>query len=161
MLSVLAALWALRAPPAVYGLHPANTPSAAASVLSSPSAPEHYDAGIVDYAFAGNGVWLVVDNTLLHTTDEGRRWTPQIPITSRREVALAFVDSNHGWIVSDGYIQATTDGGQHWVRRYPAPGYLGSLSFISIQQGWVVLDRKLLATHDGGQTWQLVASNYP
>jgi photosystem II stability/assembly factor-like uncharacterized protein len=149
---------------------PAPTVSPARRVPATPSAPaaqalpsETPDTHITAYAFAGNDIWVAVHNTLLHTTDEGQHWVPQIALNvgSMWEVPLVFVDARHGWIVTDGYVQATTDGGQHWVKQYPVAAYSVSLSFVSIRQGWIVLDRKLLATSDGGQTWRLVVSNYP
>ena len=63
--------------------------------------------------------WIVGEGgTILHTTDAGANWVPQVAGTSNILNAVDFLDENNGWAVGEsGTIIHTNDGGATWQRQ--------------------------------------------
>ena len=106
--------------------------------------------------------------TILHTSDGGRTWVPQLggdPQSQEPEINhLSFLDRTHGWAVQAGdpaKLLRTVDG-ENWELAGALPKGWGLLGyqFVSPSAG-VVLDGNNNVSHifrtlDGGRTWKEV-----
>jgi photosystem II stability/assembly factor-like uncharacterized protein len=107
---------------------------------------------------------------ILHTTDGGISWTPQVSPTDDALLAVNFVDANIGTAVGAyGTILRTIDGGATWTRQDFNPGWAFSAVFFKdANTGWAVgsawhdpysVEALLLRTQDGGTTWTIQSSD--
>lgn len=124
------------------------------------------DIHIEDVYFANDQVgWISGKGTggfLLHTTDGGQHWEPQLgdPHSDDAEIwGLHFLDATHGWAVQGGALIRTTDG-RTWQTIGPfAPNNpLAGYRFISVKDGFEIAGyytgSSVFATHDGGRSWK-------
>jgi photosystem II stability/assembly factor-like uncharacterized protein len=103
---------------------------------------------------------------ILHTTDGGATWTPQITETAYPLNGIVFVDASNGWAVGGyqdweymyGSIVHTTDGGATWMTQIDEGGYgphfvFCGVAFVDANNGWALHRGGILQTTDGGRTW--------
>jgi photosystem II stability/assembly factor-like uncharacterized protein len=131
--------------------------------------------------------WVLQQNHLYWTKDNGHDWTDITPIDAEHLDAVYFLDESHGWAVfsrtggadapqASINIASTTNGGEAWQistfasEILPKPETIGgvaSLSFVDPRHGWLVLHLvsssnfsfgALLKTEDGGTTWVAMPS---
>jgi hypothetical protein len=78
--------------------------------------------------------------TILHTTDGGATWVPQISGITDTLLAVDFTDANNGTAVGQlGVILKTTDGGQTWTRQESGTNQdLYNLAFTAPDTGTVI-----------------------
>jgi len=97
---------------------------------------------------------------IIHTTDGGESWTPQVSNVTVPLHSVDFVDSLNGWAVglvvnNEGTILHTTDGGVNWV--WQGNGQrtaMYDIEFLDLQTGIAVGGESLiLRTTDEGETW--------
>jgi photosystem II stability/assembly factor-like uncharacterized protein len=136
-----------------------STPSPPSSRQLPPeSHPETADLHGVFFVNEQEG-WVVGANaTILHTTDGGATWLPQVSNGLTDITAVQFLDnSRQGWAVGDqGVILHTTNGGETWDRQTSATeAFLQALQILPDgRQGWVVGGSgTILYTTDGGASW--------
>ena len=98
--------------------------------------------------------------TIIHTSDGGARWSPQLSGTTNGLSSVTFVDASHGWAVGNyGTILRTSDAGKHWVRqRSGTTNPLSCVTFIDASHGWAVGSYAVLRTIDGGNHWTRLPS---
>lgn len=93
--------------------------------------------------------------TILHTTDGGKTWTPQLggdPQAQGPDITrLFFLDRFHGWAQAYGHLYRTTDG-QNWQE--VGNDVRGHVFFISPFRGFSGYGDKIYDTSDGGVTWK-------
>jgi photosystem II stability/assembly factor-like uncharacterized protein len=104
--------------------------------------------------------WAVGDaGAILHTTDGGNNWHPQVSGTLKHLRGVHFTDANNGWAVGvSGTLLYTEDGGNTWnVRDLGITQHLVSVVFVDPDTGWIaggdVGTGLILHTTDGGDTW--------
>ena len=133
-----------------------------------PSVQPGYLTGI-QFVSAARG-WAVGQDTILATTDGGRRWRVQrsgrLGLTS-----VDFVSDEVGWAVGTGTLLATSDGGAHWAALSEPCLPIRSVHFISPDAGFAVAGGRniggfgpetpevagvVLASSDGGRSWQVL-----
>ncbi len=133
---------------------------------------------------APNVGWVLQQNSLYLTRNNGQDWEEITPSASRQRIEdVFFVNSSSGWAVTlepnstgrtDTAIQiaSTSDAGRNWTfTRVNTPGTTDlrnyastrSIFFLDSLHGWIVLRLQsssnfslgiLLATDDGGLTWR-------
>jgi hypothetical protein len=94
--------------------------------------------------------------TILHSSDGGAGWSPQVSRTTAELMAVQFVDANTGWIAGlMGTYLMTTDGGETWDAPVTGIGdALNALSFFDARNGWLGGNFGVTYhTTDGGVTW--------
>lgn len=117
--------------------------------------------------------------TIVRTTDGGRRWTVVGPMPRGRWCSLQFVSPETGWCAVVGaasgsamvILYRTVDGGQHWEVVSRTAGFSSStppgklpypgdknIEFTSRSVGWTLFNTPggtapLFQTRDGGRTW--------
>lgn len=158
---------------------PANSHAAATTSTSAPPpTPEKFTN---EQLITGTNGWVLSDNALSLTSDDGQNWTditpPGVPASAIRGVY--FMDAQHGWAVSASTdnqaqleISTTNDAGSSWSTSplgNPQPVFTDSASlpayidFSDAQDGWVVAmiatsanfsTGILFHTSDAGSTWQ-------
>ena len=111
-------------------------------------------------------LWLVGSNSILHSSDSGKSWKPQVERNNLREstnfntgVALGngialVVGAGTG---TGGVIYRTIDHGLHWdlVGHSPESHWLTDIYFWDIANGCAVgASALLLCTKDSGNTWE-------
>ncbi|HEY7480124.1 MAG TPA: YCF48-related protein [Gemmatimonadales bacterium] len=136
--------------------------------------PANYaaDLELKDVFFVSTEVGWVsgAGGTILHTSDGGKTWTPQLggeagaadPAIHR----LRFYDEWHGWAVQGSKLLRTTDG-QSWEEVGATPvamGDWGDYAFLSPTLGFALGSPSnpshpdhIYRTRDGGRTWEPVA----
>jgi photosystem II stability/assembly factor-like uncharacterized protein len=111
---------------------------------------------------------------ILHSTNEGVEWNPQLICTYEWFNSVYFLDKNHGWAVGGGIdtnafldkgiIYATTNGGMNWkVQDSGTRSTLFDVYFVDENHGWAVGNGKeysIIKTTNGGANWQPVDSSY-
>ena len=108
--------------------------------------------------------WIVgATGTILHTTDAGGTWTPQVSLSTGFTLnAVAFATTATGVVVgSAGRILRTTNAGSTWS---PVLGVdtdnlkgLNDVFFQDENRGWIVGNAGLiLRTNNGGASWTRV-----
>ena len=121
--------------------------------------------------------WVVGKNsTILHTTDAGNTWLPQVsPIDSSWFHEVVFTDANSGYIIGrrpvtsffggTGYLLSTKDAGLNWaVNHKMDTHYFEDMSFISPDTGWMTgalwsitePNGLIMRTVNGGQSWATI-----
>jgi len=96
--------------------------------------------------------------TILHTSDGGTTWSPQVSGTTFTLSGICFVDTKNGWAVGNkGTIVHTRDGGESWEKQESPIDYFHmDVAFVSPQKGFIASERThILATTDGGKTWEV------
>jgi photosystem II stability/assembly factor-like uncharacterized protein len=143
-----------------------------ASARHSPPA----DACLCDVAFIDpQHGWAVGDHgVILHTTDGGKRWSPQDSGVTCSLNSVCFVDANIGWAAggmawpylhdTSGVVLATRDGGATWQRMPVLLPALHKIRFVTDRQGWAIgcsspmYPSGVFLTRDGGRSWQPASS---
>lgn len=101
--------------------------------------------------------WAAGDGgIILHTSDGGSNWMPQISPTRETLGSMVFVDTSNGWICGQsGTILHTRDGGLSWEEQsYPGNTVVTSISFADASNGWACgSSGAILHTADGGAHW--------
>lgn len=121
------------------------------------SAAQGYFHGLY-FADQNNG-WAVGDSgRVLHTSDGGNTWSPQVSGTLAALKCVNFVNASRGWIgAGNNSIGSTTNGGVSWNWQHPTGEprrMFMAISFINEQAGWIVDNYAgILHTDDGGITW--------
>ena len=127
--------------------------------------PQGNELSAVDFIDANTGWAVGSTGTILHTTDGGTTWTPQVSNTSWDIDAVDFTDANNGWAAGYfdpeltqaglGFILHTSDGGLTW--QFQAPGTtnpIWGIHFTDANTGWAVgRSGTIVHTSDGGATW--------
>ena len=111
-------------------------------------------------------VWVLGEDTILSSSDEGATWQQQFSWIEPRPQGEAylfsgwFFPSGRGWVVGQeidkGIILGTHDFGRHWNRLFESAEslYLESAYFSDEKNGCAVgLSDHLFCTQDGGITW--------
>jgi photosystem II stability/assembly factor-like uncharacterized protein len=136
-----------------------------------PASGSTYQVATVDFVSASEG-WVAVvfesgDFMVLHTSDGGRTWDPQLSgPTHDHAVFLKFFDDGGGVFALVGarpLLEVTADGGKTWTSRpaVKASTFAISYSFIDSQYGWMLVKDsndgaapvRLFRTVDGGLSW--------
>ena len=114
---------------------------------------EFFTVHFIDASFG----WVAGDEGIvLHTTNGGTLWTPQVSGTTVELSSVRFVDAINGWMVGNGgTILHTSNAGIDWL---PQPSgttvWLTSVHFVDATTGWAVGDLgTILHTDNGGSTW--------
>ena len=128
--------------------------------------------------------WILQQNHLYWTQDNGQDWTNITPGGSQQQIEGAFfLNTTAGWALingvgSDAFIQvaSTTNSGHSWqikaigadvLQQVPNYAGAGPLFFVDTQHGWLVLHQvsssnfsvgALLKTDNGGVAWTLLPS---
>ena len=103
--------------------------------------------------------------TILHTSNGGDTWEPQVSGTQVKLQRVSFPDAESGWVVGTfGTILHTSNGGDTWERQVADKTFdlnLAGVSFLNQTVGWAVTERgnTLLSTVDGGRSWSLARLN--
>jgi photosystem II stability/assembly factor-like uncharacterized protein len=163
-LALMAASFVTIAVGALAFLHPNLT-----ALPSPPPVHVPFHVAAVDFVSPDTG-WVVAnletgDYTLLHTTDGGVTWTPQLSApTGGNQQYVKFFDSMAGVFALVGtrpVLNRTSDGGRTWTS-IPALGKHSTVlswSFIDSDHGWMLADPatgsppRLYRTDDRGWTW--------
>jgi photosystem II stability/assembly factor-like uncharacterized protein len=125
-------------------------------------------------SFVGDSIGWIVDNNsgILHTTDGGATWQPQVSGTTWAITAVQFLDANEGWAVSTNMeVLHTTDGGTTWTSKTlntldygggTVPVY-NNIFFRTRSKGWIATNvmatnvastaAPVVATSDVGISW--------
>jgi hypothetical protein len=109
--------------------------------------------------FGGAQGWIAgYGGVILHSSNGGQTWAPQLTFTSVPLESVYFVDENHGWAAGwFGRILRTNDGGRTW-QRVTVPGVwqtLSSVYFRDARNGWIVgMFGVILRTRDAGASWE-------
>jgi photosystem II stability/assembly factor-like uncharacterized protein len=157
--------------------HRAVAKPAAASKTAQPKfkaiwEPVNYkeDLNLTDVFFANDQTgWVTGEHgTILHTTDGGETWTPQLggdPQSAEPPIHdLRFVDATHGWAVQgSGHgnkLLRTTDG-ENWEEAGTLGGnygYWSDYTFASATVGFQIRQQPddMAQTLDAGKTWKPV-----
>lgn len=157
--------------------HPrAATPSGAAQlgprvkgIWEPVGFPEDLDLRDVYFVTPEEGWAAGAAGTILHTTDAGATWTPQLggdPHSTEKSIAdLRFIDRVHGWAVQDNGFQSaqrllrTTDG-QTWeqigVLDHSSQYNYSDYRFTSPNNGVFLVGEFIYQTHDAGRHWSKV-----
>lgn len=108
--------------------------------------------------FLGSGSGWVFGGavSILHTTDKGESWLPQIQPSNQGINNVYFISDSIGWGVgNNGLIVHTTDAGSSWSpQSINTTQPLYSVFFRNQDSGWVAGNNVLASTINGGQTWQ-------
>jgi photosystem II stability/assembly factor-like uncharacterized protein len=105
--------------------------------------------GYEDWSRPGSRVYK---QTILHTTDGGISWAPQVSGAGYPLFGVSFVNPNAGFAVSIQSMLYTTDGGRSWRQRSDVSG--SSIFFLDAKTGWIVGPAPgIFHTTDGGATW--------
>jgi photosystem II stability/assembly factor-like uncharacterized protein len=112
-----------------------------------------------DSFFRDSGIgwaWGIGESSILHTTDKGESWIPQIIPSTSAIANVFFVSDSIGWGVgSNGLIVHTTDAGFTWnIQVINTTSNLNAVYFKNQDTGWVVGNNVYGKTVDGGLTWQ-------
>jgi photosystem II stability/assembly factor-like uncharacterized protein len=155
----------------------ANNDSPQPSSVVSPirrAPPE--DACLCDVTFIDTQHgWAVGDNgVILHTSDGGRRWSPQDSGVSCTLHSVSFIDARIGWAAggmawpflhdTSGVVLATRDGGATWQRVPVLLPALHKIRFVTDRQGWAIgcsspmYPCGVFLTRDSGRSWQPASS---
>lgn len=146
---------------------PTNSSTAASSDLVR-------DAALI----APNTGWLLTEQHLRWTTDNGKTWRDITPTALTAISNVFFLDSQNGWVIGsdnsgNGYqIAHTSDAGMSWQTFAFAPTTnnqysVATLDFADAQHGFLMLkvatstnfsEGDLFATSDGGKTWKQLAT---
>ena len=127
--------------------------------------PDDLDLHSVFFASENEGWIAAAHGTILHTSDGGKNWQPQVggdPASAEAAVGnLYFLDRRHGWAVQSHNLLHTSDG-QHWTRTgaFPNGGQV-DYAFTSDSTGFYIVgfaESTLQRTTDGGKTWKPVAN---
>jgi len=116
------------------------------------------NSSLYDITFQGKNGWAVgFDNTILHTTDEGESWLPQVE-PSYTYSDLQLFKTGEGFLLANGIsarssLLVTTDGGKNFTTPTTLPHGYNQLQFLSPKQGWVA-GRSLAETKDAGANFQ-------
>ncbi|HEY7635352.1 MAG TPA: hypothetical protein VH763_07405 [Gemmatimonadales bacterium] len=108
--------------------------------------------------------------TILHTSDGGKSWTPQLggdPAGADDPIEqLRFVDERHGWAVQGKKLLRTVDG-ESWEEIGATPNAMasdGDYAFVSPTVGFALgtttdigYPDHVFQTRDGGHTWEPIA----
>ncbi|MEC4682659.1 MAG: YCF48-related protein [Nitrospirota bacterium] len=110
-----------------------------------------------------NEGWITgASGVIIHTSDAGKTWAPQVSGTTHWIHSAAFADSNRGWAVgNNGLILSTEDGGKTWsTQDSGVPFDLYSVTFQDNKNGWVSgFAGTLLHTTDGGEHWVKISTD--
>jgi photosystem II stability/assembly factor-like uncharacterized protein len=141
------------------------------------------DSGIEP--FQGSGEWsgfalwffdalhglASANSSISRTSDGGRTWATGPASETGMDMAVRFVDAQHGWLYgSGGRIQATSDGGATWVAQASGvTDFISDLDFGDAQVGFDLAEHYgpepertvVLRTTDGGATWAHTAFALP
>ncbi len=113
------------------------------------------------FADQNNGWAAGESGIILHTSNGGTNWSPQLSGTPLLLHCINFVNSNTGWITGfSGKILATTNGGAEWNNQISGVNvFIRSCDFISSSTGWVAGDNgTILSTTNSGTDWNLQTS---
>lgn len=119
--------------------------------------------GLLRVRFANQLVgWVVGGNgTILHTSDGGSTWEPQVSGSAMLLTGLAIVDPNTAWVSgAKGTLLFTRDGGKTWDAA-PVSTNVGisDVTFADPQHGLAVGYGIILSTSDSGNTWIIKSSS--
>lgn len=118
-----------------------------------------------------NGV-VLLQNSVLKTTDGGATWTTHVVTGAEELNKFYFVDNTTGWAVGNkdylsnnvGQIFKTTDGGNTWTLQFTstlANTDLKRVFMLNSTTGWTVGNLgTILKTNDGGTTWTAQTSTH-
>jgi Photosynthesis system II assembly factor YCF48 len=99
---------------------------------------------------------------IMHTTDRGKTWKPQISGVIADLTTGSATSDKVCWVAGTaGTLLLTTDGGQHWkLLSSPIAGDLGGVHATDAMRAsiWDVPNRTSYQTSDGGVTWQRTAN---
>jgi photosystem II stability/assembly factor-like uncharacterized protein len=112
---------------------------------------------------SGEG-WLIGNNVLYYTIDQGNTWTqvcfPKSGLEPCWSVSsITFLGLTEGWVMGHDTVHYTRDRGITWeTRRHDLRGAPVHGSFWNGKDGWMTTsDGKLYHTPDGGNTWQMLS----
>lgn len=100
---------------------------------------------------------------LLHTSDGGRQWEPQLGDpqgTAPEFSSLQFIDQRHGWAVQNRDKVLRTSDGKNWEEAGALPKFhpFSALTFTSLQSGVFIggypNTYSIFVTRDGGRNWK-------
>lgn len=118
-----------------------------------------------------NGV-VLLQNSVLKTTDGGATWTTHVVTGAEELNKFYFVDNTTGWAVGNkdylsnnvGQIFKTTDGGNTWTLQFTSTIAYSDLTRVFMHNattGWAVGKLgTILKTSDGGMTWTAQTSTH-
>jgi len=120
--------------------------------------PVPYDTtlGAISFVDINNGWVAGGDGRVLHTTDGGENWVPQVTNTNHDLQGLYFLDRDHGWAVGKiGVVLRTVNGGDTWlVRNKVGIHALSGVHFVDESRGWIVGNNgSIYFSEDGGASW--------
>jgi photosystem II stability/assembly factor-like uncharacterized protein len=111
-----------------------------------------------DVIFIESEGWAVGENgTIIHSSNAGETWTPQISNTENALHAVCFtVNGLNGWAVgNNGTILYTSNGGATWYAQTSnVMSALMNVHFNNAYEGWAVgTGGAIVYTEDGGNKW--------
>lgn len=98
---------------------------------------------------------------ILHTTDAGKTWLPQVMGDARWLYDVTFIDKDMGWAVGAfGLVLATDNGGETWqVQLTGSLKWLNEVCFTNKNHGWIACeDEQVLITTDAGKHWEKITT---
>lgn len=117
-----------------------------------------YNARLSRIIFKGNAGYVLGDNGMLKSDDNGYNWSQlYVPFsTTFGGYSIFFLDETTGYVAAGGGVYHTDDGGKTWQVRKAGSSFSDnytSLWFVTKDKGFATTTHDLLKTTDGGRNW--------
>jgi len=110
------------------------------------------------------GYGKVDADTIVKTTDGGKKWVQAYVTPGISSDGIVFIDSLNGWFITFERLESgiflqkvvhTNDGGATWKLQDANSAVMHSeLNFANRNHGWSVTENSIIYTFDGGNNWQ-------
>jgi photosystem II stability/assembly factor-like uncharacterized protein len=118
----------------------------------------------IRFADASNGVVLLADGALAHTSDGGRHWTtrPGVGAATGWGDPMRFAATGLGWAFLGDTLQRSTDAGRSWSPLVTPAAASSPAEAFDLQadglHGWLVSGGRVWATADAGASWRVAGA---
>ncbi|MBT1700132.1 T9SS type A sorting domain-containing protein [Fulvivirgaceae bacterium PWU4] len=120
-----------------------------------------YNTRLSKIIFKGNAGYVLGDNGMLKSDDNGYNWSQlYVPFsTTSGGYSAFFLDEANGYVAAGGGLYYTADGGKTWEVRKSGGSFndnYNSLWFETKDKGFATTGYDLVKTTDGGKSWEKI-----